>query len=107
MISFNSRIRCPKDTHRENLPGTSSRQALSLANPKTTSYKNGKMTEKGGNDMRDNFDVLKVDLINDVSGGGQPLSSINYCWVTANMLMLFSRFENKLKELRNPLWVRA
>ena len=65
------------------------------------------MTQKSGNEMRDNIALLKMDLINDISGEAQPLSSINYCWVTANMLLLFTRIEGKLKELRNPLWVHA
>lgn len=58
-------------------------------------------------DLRDNLDILKVDMINDVSGEGRPLSSINYIWVTIKMMMIFSSIEDKLKAVRNPLWVQA
>lgn len=38
---------------------------------------------------------------------GRPLSSLNYTFVTARFMMLFMQIEDRLKELRNPLWVRA
>jgi hypothetical protein len=53
------------------------------------------------------LDLLKYDLINDTSSEGHPLCSVNYVWLTAQFTLLFSRIENALKSLRNPVWVRA
>lgn len=50
---------------------------------------------------------LKYDIHNDIAGEIAPLSSVNYVWVTANMMRKFTLFEDELKRLRNPLWVRA
>jgi hypothetical protein len=50
---------------------------------------------------------LKFDIINDVSGERQPLSSLNYVWVTVRFMMLFRQIEEELKRLRSPLWVLA
>ncbi|TVY87141.1 hypothetical protein LAWI1_G008481 [Lachnellula willkommii] len=53
------------------------------------------------------LDFLKRDMVSDISGEGHPLSSLNYTFVTVQMMVLFMRIENKLKELHNPLWARA
>jgi hypothetical protein len=53
------------------------------------------------------LDLLKHDLINDISSEGHPLCSVNYVWLTAQFTLLFSRIEDALKSLRNPVWVRA
>ena len=55
---------------------------------------------------RELLDLLKLDIINDISGE-RPLSSLNYVWVTARFMLLFHQIENELKRLRNPSWVRA
>ncbi|KAL1985317.1 hypothetical protein VTN96DRAFT_7995 [Rasamsonia emersonii] len=53
------------------------------------------------------LDLLKLDIISDVSGESRPLSSLNYVWVTARFMLLFHQIEDKLRRLRNPLWVQA
>jgi hypothetical protein len=53
------------------------------------------------------LELLKVDLINDIAGEGRPLSALNYVWVTARFMLLFTQIEDELKRVRNPLWVRA
>jgi hypothetical protein len=55
---------------------------------------------------RELLDLLKLDIISDISGE-RPLSSLNYVWVTTRFMMLFHQIEDKLKLLRNPLWIRA
>jgi hypothetical protein len=56
---------------------------------------------------RELLDVLKLDIISDVSSENRPLSSLNYIWVTARFMLLFHQIEDELKRLRNPLWVQA
>jgi hypothetical protein len=73
-------------------------------------WKNRRGTSDNGilNGRENNvLNLLKYDLIHDVCGEGRPLSSLNYVWVTIEFMILFSRIENELKRLRNPLWVRA
>jgi len=73
-------------------------------------WKNRRGTSDNGilNGRENNvLNLLKYDLIHDVCGEGGPLSSLNYVWVTIEFMLLFSRIENELKRLRNPLWVRA
>ena len=55
---------------------------------------------------RELLDLLKQDIISDISGE-RPLSSLNYVWVTARFMLLFHQIEDELKRLRNPSWVRA
>jgi hypothetical protein len=70
-------------------------------------HKRGGITGSNGiNSCRELLDLLKLDLISDVSGP-RPVSSLNYVWATARMMMLFHQIEEELKRLRNPLWVRA
>ncbi|KAK7428225.1 hypothetical protein QQZ08_005291 [Neonectria magnoliae] len=52
------------------------------------------------------LEVIKLDISNDVCGT-RPLSSLNYVWVTLDFLMLFTRIEERLKELKNPLYLTA
>ncbi|KAJ4289980.1 hypothetical protein N0V88_006781 [Collariella sp. IMI 366227] len=63
--------------------------------------------KQGELDARDLLEIAKLDLRMDVSGDLRPLSSLNYVWVTAVMMMLFMMIEDELKELRNPLYVDA
>lgn len=51
--------------------------------------------------------ILQMDIVNDVDSVVRPISSLSYFFVAAQFLLLFMRIEDKLKELRNPLWVRA
>ncbi|KAE9368958.1 hypothetical protein N431DRAFT_382769 [Stipitochalara longipes BDJ] len=51
--------------------------------------------------------ILKLDIVNDISGEKRPLSSLNYVWATTQMMILFHYVEDELKRLRNPLWIRA
>ncbi|KAK7750708.1 hypothetical protein SLS62_007408 [Diatrype stigma] len=52
------------------------------------------------------LELLKSDIYNDVCGG-VPLSSLNFIWVMVRFMMLFTQFEERLSQLRNPLYVRA
>jgi hypothetical protein len=56
---------------------------------------------------RELLEAIKLDIITDVSGERGPLSSLNYIWVATNFMILFTRIEDELKRLRNPLWVQA
>ena len=49
---------------------------------------------------------VKQDVHDDVRGT-RPLSSLNLVWVLSRFLMLFMQIEERLKKLRNPLWVQA
>lgn len=55
---------------------------------------------------RDLLTLVKRDVHDDVCGT-RPLSSLNLVWVTSRFLMLFMQIEERLKELRNPLWVET
>jgi hypothetical protein len=65
------------------------------------------MAQRGGQGIWDNLNQVKVDLMSDISVEARPFSSLNYAAVTALMMAQFYRIEHKLKDLRNPLWVRA
>lgn len=54
----------------------------------------------------DLLNILKMDLVSDISGH-TPLSALNYVWVTARIMLVFHQIEDELKRLRNPCWVRA
>lgn len=62
---------------------------------------------KGAFSSQELLEVLKFDLISDVSGEIRPVSSLNYVWVTARFMSLFLQIEDELKRRRNPLWVQA
>lgn len=66
-------------------------------------YKRG----KGISDSPQLLDILKLDLISDISGEHRPLLSLNYVFLTVRFMVLFHQIEDELKRLRNPLWVRA
>lgn len=51
--------------------------------------------------------LFKLDIIDDVADTRRPLSGLSYPWITARCMVLFEQIENRLKQLRNPLWVRA
>ncbi|KAL3469957.1 hypothetical protein BJX99DRAFT_264666 [Aspergillus californicus] len=51
--------------------------------------------------------ALEVDLKDDVGFGQRPMLGLNYIAATTHMMMVFNKFEEKLKQLRNPLWVQA
>ncbi|KAI4865144.1 hypothetical protein F4820DRAFT_309220 [Hypoxylon rubiginosum] len=50
--------------------------------------------------------LLKLDISSDICGM-IPLSSLNYVWVMAQFMGLFEKFEESLKKIRNPVYVRA
>jgi hypothetical protein len=66
-------------------------------------YKRG----KGISDGHQLLEILKLDLISDISGEQRPLLSLNHVFLTVRFMVLFHQIENELKRLRNPLWVRA
>ena len=72
---------------------------------------NFKETRKQKNEQkviqgRDLLDLIRVDLFHDVCGN-HPLSSLNYVWITVHILMLFREIEDRLREARHPLYVKA
>ena len=50
---------------------------------------------------------FKIDILGDICGDNEPLSSLNYIWVTVQFMLLFGRIEDALKSVRNPLWIKA
>lgn len=50
---------------------------------------------------------VKVDVFNDVCGEAEPRSSANYLFITAVIFLIFFQTEDKLKKLRNPVYVEA
>ncbi|RFU23990.1 hypothetical protein B7463_g12347, partial [Scytalidium lignicola] len=52
------------------------------------------------------LDLLKLDLVGCISGY-HPVCALNYVWATIEIMTWFMCVEEKLKLLRNPLWVRA
>ncbi|KAH7131251.1 hypothetical protein EDB81DRAFT_808203 [Dactylonectria macrodidyma] len=55
---------------------------------------------------RDLLQILQGDIFGDVCGRN-PLSSLNYNWAACTIFSVFMRVEDQLRELRNPVWVRA
>ncbi|KAK2867893.1 hypothetical protein FQN49_003366 [Arthroderma sp. PD_2] len=55
---------------------------------------------------KQSLELYKTDLRCEISGLHRPISSLNYIWVTARLMHVFSAIENELKRLRNPLWVQ-
>jgi hypothetical protein len=53
---------------------------------------------------RDLLDLLRHDFFADVCGKN-PVSSVNYVWVTVIFIMLFKKIEDVFSEARHPLWV--
>ena len=51
--------------------------------------------------------ILKFDVLNEISSELGPRSGLNYIFVAVHFMLLFDRIEEKLKRLRNPLWVEA
>ena len=66
-----------------------------------------KGTPGRGSKDRITLDVIKSDLIADISSEIRPLSSLNYVFVTVLFMMLFIQIEGELKQRRHPLWVEA
>jgi hypothetical protein len=52
------------------------------------------------------LDTLRLDFFADVCGNN-PISSLNYVFITFHMMVLFSMVEDRFREARNPLWVEA
>ena len=52
---------------------------------------------------RDMLERLKFDIHRDVSGV-RPLLSLNYIWVTAQIMLLFTLIEKELKGAKNLLY---
>ena len=52
------------------------------------------------------LELLRVDIFADVCGN-YPLSSLNYVWITVHIMILFMKFEDRFREIRHPLWVKA
>ncbi|KAE8454217.1 hypothetical protein EG329_005142 [Mollisiaceae sp. DMI_Dod_QoI] len=85
-----------------------------LLPPLPEGYRRGRPLEFGRSNAgtkpissdRDLLSILKMDIVSDIASA-RPLSSLNYVWVTVRFMMLFMQIEDRLKELRNPLWVRA
>lgn len=55
---------------------------------------------------RDLLDLLRPDLFADICGNN-PLSSINYVWVTCVIIILFVNIEDVFSKARHPLWVET
>ena len=67
----------------------------------------GNSPGKGTLSSRELLSLIKLDIASDVSSETRPLSSLNFIWVTARFMLLFLQVEDKLRRLRNPLWVRV
>jgi hypothetical protein len=52
------------------------------------------------------LDMLRVDIFADVCGNN-PLSGLNYVFITVHMMLLFMEFERRFSETRHPLWIDA
>ena len=65
-----------------------------------------KKSSQDGLSSRDLLTFIKQDVFDDVCGS-RPLSSLNLVWVTTRFMTLFMQIEDRLKTLRNPLWVQA
>lgn len=52
------------------------------------------------------LEAVKLDINADVSGEN-PVSSVNYAWVTVRFMVLFEHIEAELKKRRNPVYVSA
>lgn len=50
--------------------------------------------------------MLQLDVFADACGN-TPLSDLNYVWVTCHMMLLFMKLEDRFRETRHPLWVKA
>jgi len=55
---------------------------------------------------RDLLDLLRPDLFAGVCGNN-PVSSVNYVWVTCIIIMLFMNIEDVFSKARHPLWVET
>lgn len=64
----------------------------------------------GGHSTRlSQLESLKRDMIMEISshGFGQPISNVNYIFISVVMMVIFQDAEKELKRVRNPLWVKA
>ena len=78
-------------------------EGYSIANRDTSPLKT---SSEGNLSGRDLLTFVKQDVLDDVCGS-RPLSSLNLVWVLSRFLALFMQIEERLKDLRNPLWVQA
>jgi len=72
-----------------------------------TSGEDKDQPEKARTSWTDLLTFLKLDILHDISGKRRPVSSLKYVWVTSNFMLLFIKIEEKLKDLRNPSYIRA
>ncbi len=72
-----------------------------------TSGEDKDQPEKALTSWTDLLTFLKLDILHEISGERRPVSSLNYVWVTSNFMLLFIKIEEKLKDLRNPSYIRA
>ena len=78
-------------------------EGFSMGSRDTSVLKEGSQGNLSGRDL---LTFVKQDVLDDVCGS-RPLSSLNMVWVLSRFLMLFLQIEERLKVLRNPLWVQA
>ncbi|KAL2755433.1 hypothetical protein ACRALDRAFT_1082332 [Sodiomyces alcalophilus JCM 7366] len=50
---------------------------------------------------------VKLDVYNDVCSDSEPLSGINYLYITSICVMILMQMENRLKDLRHPVYIDA
>lgn len=63
----------------------------------------GTPLEVRGSDL---LDMMKVDTHADIAGNN-PVVSLNYAWVTVRIMLLFHFIEEKLRERKNPVYLKA
>ncbi|KAI2636277.1 hypothetical protein GGS26DRAFT_486893 [Hypomontagnella submonticulosa] len=54
---------------------------------------------------RELLELVKWDIYSEVCGH-RPVLSFNYIWAMANFMMTFTKIEDELKRVRNPLYIR-
>ena len=74
--------------------------------PQRNPYNVSKQKEPEQLQGRALLDVLRLDIFADVCGNN-PISSMNYVWITCHIMLLFMQFEDRFRETRHPLWVEA
>ncbi|KAK3324911.1 hypothetical protein B0H66DRAFT_636443 [Apodospora peruviana] len=57
-------------------------------------------------DPSETLEVLKINILRDVCGSF-PVSSFNYIWCTARLLVVFGGIEVKLREMRNETYMHV
>jgi hypothetical protein len=88
-------------THRHHLPPTSTTGNSSKKHP------HPRHRDPSSPSARSLLNLAKTDLAIDISSNLRPLSSLNYVWAAASMMIHFSMIEEELSKRRNRLYVRA